>query len=96
MDCKYCHYPQTIKRWWYGKDWQRYKCKSCNRTFTIWSTKRKYYSFIEKQHVVNISKWYSNLARVCRIYKISKNTVYNRRKEVDKYNIILQTKMWYY
>lgn len=95
MDCSYCHSPAIIKRWWYGKDGHRYKCKSCKRTFLTWGTRKKY-SFQEKKHVVQLSWEYSNLTRMSRIYKISKNTIYNRRDEVNKYNAFLQTKMWYY
>jgi transposase-like protein len=96
MDCSYCHYPIVIKWGWYWKEGQRYKCKSCDRTFIVGWTKRKTYSFKEKQRLVQLSNWYGNLSRICRAYKLSKNTIYNRRKDIVKYQTHMQTKIGYY
>ncbi len=96
MECPKCHYPATIKRGWYGKEWQRRKCNNCKKTFIVWEKIRTTYSFDKKKHAVSISMGYGKLALACKVYKVSKNTIYNWRKEVDKYNRTLERKIGYY
>ena len=84
VDCTKCFSINVKKHWLLKSWWQRYYCKDCSNSFTVWWLRWTYSEFFKHKIIENYCHKWLKAREMIKYYNISSRTLVKRAKEHKK------------
>lgn len=84
-NCIYCKDKNIVKNWILKNWWQRFRCRLCSKTFTIWWIRWTYDNNFREKIIDNYCHKHISAREIVAKYKISSATLISWAKDHKRY-----------